>query len=303
MIETRLLRQFIAVAEELHFHKAALRLHMAQPPLSQAIQRLEDKLGFSLFNRNPRGVTLTPAGAAFLEAAYRTLRELELGIEQARQVSEGIAGTLTVTAVSIAYYESLLNTLRQFRETYPNVQLIIKEMPSSSQAKAIASGQADIAFMRKLPVVAQNVETRLLLDEEIVLALPAHHPKAKDGQVDLRDFAEEGFVFTPQALGAGYHSQLIALCEAAGFHPKVVQEATQIHTLIGLVACGFGVALVPESIAHSGMRDKVVFRRIAPVTDAPNPAIGLYLSWNSHNESALIARFTSLLDTNVAARF
>ncbi|WP_324746487.1 LysR family transcriptional regulator [Pseudomonas veronii] len=302
MIETRLLRQFIAVAEELHFHKAAIRLHMAQPPLSQAINRLEDKLGFRLFTRNKRGVKLTPAGGAFLNAAYSTLKELELGIEHARQVSEGIAGKLTVTAVSIAYYESLLNTLRQFRETYPKVQLIIKEMPSSSQAKAILSGEADIAFMRKLPISAENVESRLLLDEEIVMALPAHHPKAKEGQIDLRDFAGEDFVFTPEALGTGYHSQLIALCEAAGFYPKVVQEAAQIHTLIGLVACGFGVALVPESIANSIMRDKVLFRRIYPVTASPNPAIGLYMSWNIHNESPLMDSFISMLDFNAAPR-
>ncbi|NIX92722.1 LysR family transcriptional regulator [Pseudomonas fulva] len=300
MIETRLLRQFIAVAEELHFHKAAVRLHMAQPPLSQAINRLEDKLGFSLFTRNKRGVKLTPAGSAFLSAAYSTLKALELGIEHARQVSEGIAGKLTVTAVSIAYYESLLSTLRQFREAYPKVQLIIKEMPSSSQAKAILSGEADIAFMRKLPISAENVESRLLLDEEIVMALPAHHPKAKGGQIDLRDFAGEDFVFTPEALGTGYHSQLIALCEAAGFYPKVVQEAAQIHTLIGLVACGFGVALVPESIADSIMRDKVVFRRLYPVTASPNPAIGLYMSWNIHNESPLLDTFISMLDFNVA---
>lgn len=301
MIETRLLRQFIAVAEELHFHKAAIRLHMAQPPLSQAINRLEGKLGFSLFNRSKRGVKLTPAGDAFLHAAYSTLKELELGIEHARQVSEGIAGKLTVTAVSITYYESLLNSLRRFCEHFPKVQLIIKEMPSSSQAKAIVAGEADIAFMRKLPISAQNVESRLLLDEEIVMALPAHHPKAGAGQIDLRHFAGEDFVFTPQALGTGYHSQLIALCEAAGFYPRVVQEAAQIHTLIGLVACGFGVALVPESIAHSIMRDKVVFRRIGPVGATPNPTIGLYMSWNTDNPSPLLDSFIAMLDFNPAS--
>lgn len=302
MIETRLLRQFIAVAEELNFNKAAIRLHMAQPPLSQAINRLEDKLGFSLFTRNKRGVKLTPAGDAFLNTAYSTLKELELGIEHARQVSQGIAGKLTVTALSIAYYESLLSTLRQFRESYPKVQLIIKEMPSSSQARAIVSGEADIAFMRKLPISAQNVESRLLLDEEIVMALPADHPKAKEGRIDLRDFAEEDFVFTPQALGIGYHSQLIALCEAAGFYPRVAQEAAQIQTLIGLVACGFGVALVPESIAGSIMRDKVLFRRINPVTASPNPAIGLYMSWNTDNQSPLMDSFISMLDFNAGPR-
>ncbi|MBK3436302.1 LysR family transcriptional regulator [Pseudomonas sp. MF7448] len=301
MIETRLLRQFIAVAEELHFHKAAIRLHMAQPPLSQAINRLEGKLGFSLFTRSKRGVKLTPAGGVFLDAAYSTLNELERGIEHARQVAEGIAGKLTVTAVSITYYASLLSSLRRFRETIPKVQLVIKEMPSASQAKAIVSGEADIAFMRKLPIAAQNVESRLLLNEQIVMALPADHSKADAGQIDLRDFAGEDFVFTPQALGSGYHSQLIALCEAAGFYPRVVQEAAQLHTLIGLVACGFGVALVPESIANSIMRDKVVFLRIGPVGAAPNPAIGLYLSWNTDNQSPLLDSFISLLDFGATA--
>ena len=301
MIETRLLRQFIAVAEELHFHKAAIRLHMAQPPLSQAINRLEGKLGFSLFTRSKRGVKLTPAGGVFLDAAYSTLNELERGIEHARQVTEGIAGKLTVTAVSITYYASLLSSLRRFRETIPKVQLVIKEMPSASQAKAIVSGEADIAFMRKLPIAAQNVESRLLLNEQIVMALPADHSKADAGQIDLRDFAGEDFVFTPQALGSGYHSQLIALCEAAGFYPRVVQEAAQLHTLIGLVACGFGVALVPESIANSIMRDKVVFLRIGPVGAAPNPAIGLYLSWNTDNQSPLLDSFISLLDFGATA--
>ncbi|MDO4237187.1 LysR family transcriptional regulator [Pseudomonas sp.] len=302
MIETRLLRQFIAVAEELHFHKAALRLHMAQPPLSQAINRLEDKLGFRLFTRNKRVVNLTPAGGAFLKAAYSTLKELELGIERARHVSEGIAGTLTVTAVSIAGYESLLNTLRQFREAFPKVQLVIREMPSASQAKAILCAEADIAFMRQLPISAQNFESRLVLNEEIVLALPFYHPKAEEGPIDLRDFAGEDFVFTPEALGPGYHSQLIALCEAAGFYPRVVQEAAQIQTLIGLVACGFGVALVPESIANSITRDKVLFRRISTLTAAPNPSIGLYMGWNTLNQSPLMDSFISLLDFNADSR-
>lgn len=220
MIETRLLRQFIAVAEELHFHKAAERLHMAQPPLSQAINRLEEKLGFSLLLRNKRGVRLTAAGAAFLDASYRTLAELEKGIEYARNVSAGVSGKLTITAISIAYYDSLLGSLRRFRETYPNVQLTIREMPSASQAKALLAGEADIGFMRRLPLPAGTLEARLLLDEQIVMAMPASHAKAQQGEVDLREFADEDFVFTPQALGGGYHAQLIALCEAAGFHPR-----------------------------------------------------------------------------------
>ncbi|WEK06941.1 MAG: LysR substrate-binding domain-containing protein [Candidatus Pseudomonas colombiensis] len=296
MIETRLLRQFIAVAEELHFHKAALRLHMAQPPLSQAISRLEGKLGFSLFTRSKREVKLTPAGSAFLQTAYSTLKTLEHGVEHARQVAEGSAGTLTITAVSIAHYESLLNTLKQFRERFPKVQLILKEMPSAQQAEAMVSREADIAFMRKLPMPGHNIESRLVLDEALLMALPIQHANAQAEQIDLRDFADEAFVFTPEALGSGYHQHLIALCEAAGFYPKVVQESAQIHTLIGLVACGFGVALVPESIAHSFNGDKVVFRPLLPVNDAPNPAIGLYMNRHRDNQSPLVNSFIALLD-------
>lgn len=220
MIETRLLRQFVAVAEELHFHKAAQRLHMAQPPLSQAISRLEGKLGFSLFIRDKREVKLTPAGGAFLSAAYRTLKELEQGVEHARQVAAGVAGKLTITSVSISGYPSLLNSLRQFRQALPQVQLVIREMPSANQADAIVAGEADIAFRRRLPMTAANIETRLVLDEQIVIALPADHPKAVGGPVQLADFAEEDFVFTPAGLGIGYYSQLIALCDAAGFFRK-----------------------------------------------------------------------------------
>ncbi|QHG65070.1 LysR substrate-binding domain-containing protein [Pseudomonas putida] len=303
MIETRLLRQFIAVAEELHFHKAALRLHMAQPPLSQAISRLEEKLGFSLFLRNKRAVKLTTAGVAFLETAYRTLKELEQGIEYARNVSQGISGKLTITAISIAYYASLLTTLKQFRETYPNVRLTIREMPSASQAKALLAGEADVGFMRKLPLPAGTLESRLMLSEQIVMALPAHHPEARQPVVDLRNFADEDFVFTPQALGSGYHGQLIALCESAGFHPRIVQEAAQIHTQVGLVACGFGVALVPESIAYSALGDRVQFRPIRPIKGQPTPSMGLYMNWNTENASPALGSFIAMLQQGAPQRF
>lgn len=292
MIETRLLRQFVAVAEALHFHQAAERLHMAQPALSQAINRLEAKLGFALLQRDRRGVKLLPAGAAFLQTAYTVLGQLQQGIEQARQVSQGTAGTLTITSVSITGYPWLLDTLRQFRLAFPRVQLVIKEMPSANQAKALLSGDTDIAFLRYLPGQADNIESRLLLDEPILLALPADHPNADDVAIELKDFAGADFVFTPQALGSGYHHQLIALCEAAGFSPRVVQEADQLPTLIGLVACGFGVALVPQSIAHSMPRDKVAF---VPLT-AASSSIGLYLNWNTSHSSPLAGHFFSLLD-------
>ncbi|MFJ7883037.1 LysR family substrate-binding domain-containing protein [Pseudomonas sp. NPDC096917] len=144
--------------------------------------------------------------------------------------------------------------------------------PSASQARALLSAEAGIALMRTLPLGADNVASRLLFNEAIVLDLPADHPKAC--------------------------SDYIELCEAAGVYPKVVQKAAQIHTLIGLVACEFGVALVPESIANAFMRDTIVYRHILPVTASPNPALGLYVSWYAHNDSPLINRYMSLLDSN-----
>lgn len=183
------------------------------------------------------------------------------------------------------------------------MRLTIREMPSASQAKALMAGEADIGFMRKLPMPPDTIESRLLLNEQIVMALPASHAKAHQPMVDLRDFAEEDFVFTPQALGSGYHSQLIALCESAGFYPKVVQEAAQIHTLIGLVACGFGVALVPESIAYSTLRDRVQFRPIRPIKDQPTPTMGLYMNWNLQNASPALGSFISMLDLGAPRRF
>lgn len=303
MIETRLLKQFIAVAEELHFHKAAQRLHMAQPPLSQAIGRLEAKLGFAVFLRNRREVKLTAAGTAFLEAAYRTLRELDQGVEYARNVAHGISGKLSITAISIAYYESLLSSLRRFREVYPDVRLTLREMPSAAQAEALMAGESDVAFMRKLPVVPDAIDARLILTEQIVMALPANHVRAQQPSVDLRDFAGEDFVFTPQALGNGYFDQLIALCESAEFYPKVVQEAGQIHTLIGLVACGFGVALVPESFASSTLRERLVFRPIDPIGEQANPGMGLYMKWNRHNASPALGSFIALLGQGAPTHF
>ncbi|WP_095109735.1 LysR family transcriptional regulator [Pseudomonas sp. Irchel 3E20] len=295
MIETRLLRQFIAVAQELHFSKAAARLHMAQPPLSQAISRLEDKLGVALFIRSKPGVQLTPAGRAFLDTAYTTLRGLELGIDHARQVARGVAGTLTVSALSLACYDTLLDSLQGFRQALPQVRLVLLEMPSAEQARALLAGEVDIGFLRQVRFDSEQMECVEVLREPLLLALPATHPKAGVTPIELRDCADEDFVFTPQPLGSGYHQQLIGLCEAAGFYPRVVQEAAQMHTLIALVGRGFGVALVPASIASAVARSDVVLRPLAQVGAQPNPGISLFMCWARSNPSPLLEPLRALV--------
>ncbi|UVL74930.1 LysR family transcriptional regulator [Pseudomonas protegens] len=296
MIETRLLRQFIAVAEELHFHKAATRLHMAQPPLSQAIARLEEKLGFSLLRRNRRGVALTPAGVDFLHSARRTLATLEQGIEQARHIAQGLAGSLRVSSLSLAGYPSLLASLRGFRQALPEVRLELRELPSAEQLKGLLGGDIDLAFMRELPLPEGQIASRLILDEPIVIALPHDHPQAQAPEVDLRELANDDFVFTPQALGSGYHNQLMALCSAAGFTPKVVQEVARVQTQLGLVGCGFGVALVPRSMADAVLQGSVAYRPLRAMGTQPGPSIGLYMNRHRDNPSPQLQRFMALLD-------
>ncbi len=298
MVETRLLKQFIAVAEELHFHRAAARLNMAQPPLSQAIARLEDRLGFALFVRSKREVALTAAGSAFLDTAYTTLATLEAGIDKAHRVANGVAGRLTVATLSLACYAPVLETLREFRTALPAVELVIREMPSSHQLEALLSGEVDVALMRDL-ALPPVIESRRVLEEEIVLALPADHPgaaaAAKGGPVQLSAFAEADFVFTPRALGPGYYHQLMKLCQAAGFYPAIKQEAAQLHTLLGLVASGLGVALVPASIARSVRLDNVVICPLAPQNGESGSALSLNVNWHRENTSPLIEGFITRL--------
>ncbi|WP_447529409.1 LysR substrate-binding domain-containing protein [Vreelandella sp. TE19] len=298
MIETRLLEQFVAVAEELHFHRAAARLNMAQPPLSQAIARLEDRLGFGLFTRGKRDVALTPAGRAFLETAYATLDTLETGISKARDVANGVAGRLRVATLSLAGYAPVLATLRDFRCALPEVELDLREMPSARQLEALLAGEVDVALMREL-TLPPVIETRKVLEEAILLALPADHPgaahAASSESVRLEAFAECDFVFTPRGLGPGYHHRLMALCQAAGFTPAIKQEAAQLHTLLGLVASGLGVALVPSSLARSVRLDGVVFCALAPLAGGPDSTLALNVNWHRENTSPLVEDFIARL--------
>ena len=204
MIETRLLRQFIAVAEELHFNRAAQRLHMAQPPLSQAIQRLEAQVGAPLLARTNRSVTLTPAGAAFLETARRMLAALDEGVAQARRVAQGMEGHLTATFVNISPYESLLRGLRRFRAAHPAVSFTLREATTREQVEALELGRADIGLMRHPGVSAPSLHFETLLSEPVLIALPASHRLAECDVVELAALREDAFVASARTLGPAF---------------------------------------------------------------------------------------------------
>lgn len=286
MIETRLLQQFVAVAEELHFNRAAERLHMAQPPLSQAIRKLESAVGAPLFVRTNRSVALTPAGVAFLVTARSTLRALEEGVAQTRRVAEGIEGHLTLTFINIAPYAPLLRALRGFRHASPGISFTMVEATTQEQVIALEQGRADIGFMRTPGTSVPHLRLATVSSEPIVVALPAGHRLEAAPTIALELLQDDAFVASPRTLGKGFHDQLLSLCHAAGFVPNIVQHGRQMQTLIALVAAGFGVALLPASLATNARTD-VVFRPLQVDASDALSRLDLFMAWNETRASAI----------------
>lgn len=284
MIEMRLLRQFIAVAEELHFHRAAERLHMAQPPLSQAIRKLEEEIGARLLERSNRSVTLTAAGTSFLETARRLTAQLNDGVEQARRMAAGIEGRLVISFIDTAHYTVLPPILRAFRSRYPNIELALREATTIEQVEALEAGEADVGFVRQPGSLRHQLTLETVCKEAIPVALPDEHHCASAKIVRLSNLAADGFVSTPRSEGPGLHDQFITLCRLAGFSPRIVQEARQMQTVAGLVAAGLGVALVPESLAEAE-RSGVTYRPVKVKAPDSLRHTDLLMAWDTSRTS------------------
>ncbi len=294
MIETRLLRQFIAVAEELNFRRAAERLHMAQPPLSQAILRLEEALGYPVFERTNRKVSLTPAGTAFLATARQLLASLEEGVAAARRVAQGIEGHLRLSFIHITPYAHVLNALRALRAASPAVQFTLREASTQQQVEWLERGEVDIALLRAPGRGTPGLRFERLSGEDIVIALPSGHRCAGQATVDLPDLAHDDFVASPRELGQGFHDQLASLCLHVGFVPHVAQQARRLQTVLGLVAAGFGVALLPASLAAS-MPAGVVMLPLASSAPEPLRQLDLYMAWDPRRDSPVRDRLLAQL--------
>jgi DNA-binding transcriptional LysR family regulator len=244
--DLRALRCFVAVAEDLHFGRAARRLNISQPPLSQTIRALETRLGVLLLERTRRRVALTHAGGVLLERARLLLDDaLQAGIA-AQRASRGEVGRLTVSFILAATHRVLPQTLREFRRRMPEVSLTLREMSIPEQLKALASGEVDIGILRP-PVESGVIASACLVRERFVAALPEEHRLARHATFPLARLAGESFVL-PSPGRSPLHSQIISMCASAGFAPAVVQDAENLTTLIGLVRAGLGVALLPQSI-------------------------------------------------------
>ncbi|MEM7124626.1 MAG: LysR family transcriptional regulator [Pseudomonadota bacterium] len=274
--DIRQLRQFCAVAEAKSFSQAARRLGMAQPPLSQAIARLEDGLGARLFVRTSRSVTLTEAGRLLLDQARPLLAQHERMLRSVKKAGEGAVGHLSVCFVMSAGYDLLPRVLHRFRDKLPEIAIDLLEMTTAQQVDALDSGQCHVGLLRPPVFGAAGLTVETALCEPFVVALPEQHRLAEEPIVELAALAGEGFVTPPSRLGPGLHGRLLEACLGAGFVPDIVQEANQMQTIVSLVAGGIGVALVPHGVSRLGLAG-VVYR---PVSSAnPLPSADLALAW------------------------
>src|SRR5271154_1811695 len=246
-IELRHLRYFVAVAEELHFGRAALRLHLAQPPLSQQIRKLEEILGYPLFLRTTRAVKLTSAGDVFLERAKRTLRNVQEDMDEARSVGRGEEGFLRVGFIGSAMLTALPTMLGRYRRLYPKVNLQLHESYTSAVVQKLLKGELDAGFLRDSGP-ASGLEIEPLFSEPFIAVLPKKHPLAKRKTISAGELRNEPFVFFAPSAGTLAYEKPVSLCEEHGFRPRVVQEAPQWLTIMRLVGAGLGVTIAPACV-------------------------------------------------------
>jgi DNA-binding transcriptional LysR family regulator len=272
-MELRHLRYFIAVAEERSFSRAAERLAIAQPPLSQQIRRLEVDLGFPLFERTPKGVRLTRAGEAFLPAARSVLEAADAARQSAEHAHRGIAGRLSIAYMNSAAYGVLPRLLKGMRDGHPGIQVDVREMTIADQFDALVDGRVDAGILRP-PIDDTRLASIKLVDEPFVVALPCDHPLAKAPAIDPHALGTERLVGYPRGHPAGFRERVDATLRNSGITPRVVQEAIHIHTLCGLVAGGVGLAIVPAG-SRAMTIDGVQFVPLA----APGMRAEVWLAW------------------------
>lgn len=293
-MELRHLRYFIAVAEELHFGRAAEQLGISQPPLSQQIQALEEELGARLFERTNRRVALSAVGRLFLSEARQVLAQLEQAVDVARRAQRGELGELKVGFTASAPFTSTIpRAIRAFRQACPDVHLDLRELSSRCVAEAVHEGRLQVGMLRPLAPLPEELVVLELFAEPLVAVLPVDHPLAGGREVGVRLAAlgEEPFVFFPRTFGTGLYDQLLGLARAAGFSPRIVQEASEAMTLIGLVATGLGVTVLPASFSRMRI-DGVVCRTLLD----PGASTAVWLVRRRDEASPLVRRFAELIE-------
>lgn len=282
-MELRHLRYFIAVGEELHFGRAAARLHVAQPAVSRQIRALEEEIGLSLFERDRRRVALTAAGAAFLDEARSLLGHVERAVVTAHRAARGELGALRIGYVPAVVHTGLPEIVRAFRKRFSGVDLRLQEMNPAMQVEALLGDQIDVGFVRG-PVDEPAVASKTVLKEPLVAVLPSGHRLGRHKRLGLAMLAREPFVFQARSRGPGSHDHILAICRRAGFSPQIVQEGSYTDQL-SLVASEAGVAIVPASL-RAIRRSGVLFR---PLRERPMTQLDMV--WREEAASPVLREF------------
>lgn len=273
MIDLRHFRYFQALAQELHFGRAAARLCIAQPALSRQIQQLEEEIGTPLLRRTQRRVELLPAGQVFLERSNLILEEVERAAVDARRTGAGEFGRLSVGFIHSSTYGLLPSIIERFRHLYPDIEVELHEMPIAEQHVALTRGMIDVGLLRPQPAPSE-VEVQAVLEDPFLIAVPQTHRFARRKAVRLRELQDEPMVMFPRRGSPLFHARIMAMCLRAGFTPRVVQQAIQIHTVAGLVGAGIGLAIIPGTVRNLQPRGV----RFLEIEDRPEP-VHVALGW------------------------
>lgn len=290
-IELRQLRYFLAVAEEMHFGRAAKKLHMTQPPLSQTILALETTLGASLFHRSTRSITLSAAGLALIPEARRMLAQAQSLPQLVQRAASGDTGHLSLAFVSIADYSVLPPYLREFRQTHHDVDIELREATSDLQLHLLENKEIDAGLL--IPPIPEKlsdiIRYQKVLSERLVLAIPEAHAKRRNADT-LHTYKDLPLIIFPRKIAPALHDTIVACFRQAGLTPEIGQEAIQMQTIVGLVSAGMGIALVPQSVSNL-KRPGVVYQAIPEL----QATVEIGVAWRQDNRSPVLNTFLAML--------
>jgi DNA-binding transcriptional LysR family regulator len=289
-MELRHLGYFVSVGEEQHFGRAAARLHVAQPALSRQIQDLEREMGFLLFDRLPRGVRLSAAGKLFLSDARRILQDVDEAKRRAERIALGQAGTLRIgIAMALSWHGMVVESFREFRRRQPDAELVLHHLLSIHQVEAVLSGRLDAGFAAAITPWNKDLAHWEFAQDRILLAVPKGHPLTKRERIRLRDLRNTPFIWFQRSANPTFDDRLRQACARGGLSaPRIVQQATDRDTVLGLVQCRIGIAWLTESTRWHCPRGIVLL----PVTDM-NVRLPFNLIWKKDNSSPLLEKFVA----------
>lgn len=294
MITFKEIKYFIAVSEELNFRRAAKKLNISQPPLSQQIKLLEEKIGFKLLKRDKSHVSLTLAGNKFLRDSYDITSKIKRSILTGKKISRGEIGTLRIGFSTLASFYILPDVISKFYKSYKGVELQLKEMRTENIIKEILDKKIDLGFAGK-KIINKDIKSISLYKEKIILAINKNNPLSKKKNISISDVKNENFILFPKSIGAvGLYDKIIQFCKKANFEPNVIQEAYELEVILGLVSGGMGIALIPENSGKLYLNN-IIFKEFKE----NSPSSEIYLLIRKNEEDSIVKNFFNLNKINV----